>query len=96
MTLNDYLVLKNRILIRKVLVATGISIILFVLLTILSYFLNLEYRVNFKIGLPWTFYYQFLVDGEVQHGTNPMNFIKDAFVTWSFSTILWLILKRKK
>ncbi len=90
------MVLKNRMLIKKVLVATGISIILFVLLTVLSYFLNLEYRANFKIGLPWTFYYQFLVDCEVQHGTNPMNFIKDAFVTWTLTTILWLILTRKK
>jgi hypothetical protein len=66
------------------------------MLTVSSYFLNLEYRVNFKLGLPWTFYYQFLVDCEVQHGTDIKNFIKDAGLTWIITTTVWLIAKRKK
>ena len=82
--------------IRKVLIATGISIVLFVMLTVFSYFLTLEYRVNFEIGLPWTFYRQFLIDCEVQHGSIPINLIKDAILTWIVTTILWLILTRKK
>ncbi len=90
------MVLKNNRLIVKALIATGISIILFFMLTVLSYFLHLEYRVNFKVGLPWTFYYQFLIDCEVQHGSDIINFIKDAFATWAFTVILWLIIKRKK
>lgn len=81
--------------ISKLCAATIISIILFVLLTVLSYFLNLEYRVNFKIGLPWTFYYQFLIDCEVQHGTDIKSFIKDAGLTWIFTTVVYLAIKRK-
>jgi hypothetical protein len=88
--------MKNKSVLTKILESTGVSIILFALLTILSYFLFLEYRVNFKIGIPLTFYYQFLVDCKVQHGTNSLYFIFDALFTWTFTTILWLIITRKK
>jgi hypothetical protein len=87
--------LTNRKLFLNILTATGISIVLFVFLTLGSYFLNLEYRVNFKIGLPWTFYYQFMIDREIQHGTLPGNFIKDAGITWIFTVFLWIVIKRR-
>jgi hypothetical protein len=81
---------------KKVLHSTGLSVVLFIFLTILSYFLNLEYRVNFKLGLPWTFYDQFFIDCDLHHGATPINFIKDALATWACTTILWLIMTRKK
>ena len=84
--------LKTTTLTKKLIISTGISILLFVLIAVLSYFLSLEYRVNFEIGLPWTFYYQFMVDCEVHHGTSFKYLIMDAFVIWAFTAILWLFL----
>jgi hypothetical protein len=55
-----------------------------------------EYRVNFKVGFPWTYYYQFIIDGQVQHSFIGDKFIMDAFLTWTLTIAAWLGLKRKK
>lgn len=76
--------------------ASVISASLFILLTIFSFFLHLEYWVNFKLGLPWTFYHQFMIDGLLHHGTNPADFLKDILSTWILTTTLWLFWARIK
>lgn len=88
--------LKTKMLTQKLIFSTGISILLFLLIAVLSYFLSLEYRVNFEIGLPWTFYYQFMVDCEVQHGTSFECLILDAFVIWCLTFVAFLFFTRRK
>jgi hypothetical protein len=53
----------------------------------------LEYNVNFKVGIPWTFYYQFMIDGEIQHGTSVHYFILDAFGTWAITILFFMFIK---
>lgn len=95
---NEVSNLKTRALIKKLIVSTGISILLFALICVLSYFLSHEYRVSFKIGLPWTFYDQFLVDCDVHHGTSFNNLILDALVIWllTFGTNLFFYKKEMR
>lgn len=90
------MVLINSVFRKNILVATGIASIVFVFLSVISIFLSAENKVNFEIGLPWTFYYQFLVDCSIQHGTSAANFAKDIFFTWMLTTIVWFGLKRKR
>ena len=88
--------MKNKTIVAKIIESTAVAIIIFALLSLLSYFLTIDYRVNFKLGIPFTFYFQYLKDGRVFYGTIPLNLIIDALATWTLTTICWLFLMRKK
>ncbi|MCI5055159.1 MAG: hypothetical protein MRY83_03570 [Flavobacteriales bacterium] len=48
-----------------------------------------EFRVNFKVGFPFTFYYQFLIDCEVQHGSDGPYLLLDMFITWLGTLLIY-------
>jgi hypothetical protein len=83
-------------MIRKLITSTLISIGIFIILSIISYFISLEHEYNFEIGLPWKFYYQFMLDDILLHGTEVKYFTKDVFLVWTTTIILWFFVKRKQ
>jgi hypothetical protein len=77
-----------------------LSISVLGLCTLASYFIDKESNLDFKIGWPYTFYYQFPVnalDGyELLHGTNPLGFIYDCGLSFLFVLLILFSLKRTR
>ena len=70
------------------------------LCTLASYFIYKESSTNFKIGWPFNFYYQFAVNVEngyeIQHGTNPGNFVYNCGLSFIFIVLIFLSLKKTR
>jgi hypothetical protein len=81
--------------IKELIYAICISVLIFITLTFISYFIHLNRHVDFKVGLPWTFYYQFLIDNEIQHGSNLSFFFADTLLTLTIVCGVWLFIRRK-
>lgn len=81
--------------VKKIIVITLLSAIIFTLLTGISYYLTLEGTSNFKLGFPWVFYYQFKLD-ILHHGSNPINFIIDFALIWGVTAGLYFFSKGRK
>ncbi len=77
-------------------IGTGISVLLFIVLVGLSYFATIKQQVNFKLGFPFIFYYQFIVDAGIQHGSMPGKFALDIILTWVITILLLILFKRRK
>jgi hypothetical protein len=54
-------------------------------------------RFEHKIGFPFTYYHEFMVDCPIPNsGWNITNLILDCVITWIIITGLYLIVKRNK
>lgn len=66
----------------------------FITITVITYFIHLEYHTDFKIGFPKVFYYQFLIDCSIQHGSDTGNMIADYAFTWIATWFAWVLSKQ--
>lgn len=77
-------------------IVTVVAAMLFIVITVITYFMSIRLGTNFKVGFPSVFYYQFLVDCEIQHGFDGGNFVKDAAIVWVVTLLVWGIFIKKK
>ncbi len=69
-----------------------------VMVSLLSSVGSLSQKPVANLGFPYRYYYQFWLRcaDSPNCGWNFKNFILDCFITWILTTILYLIVKRKK
>lgn len=79
----------------EIIYATILAADTFVLVSLTTLLISQESRMNFEVGFPLTYYYQFLMDGDVQHGVLISNFIVDASLVWIVTMLMWFGLSRR-
>lgn len=89
---------------RKVLISTIYSILVFCVLSYISVMISLLDSVGnpnqkpvVNLGFPFKYYYQFWLRGvdSPSCGWKLNNFILDCFLTWILTSIIYLLVKRK-
>jgi hypothetical protein len=88
---------------KKFIIGTFLSILVFfsvsflTILTQLNSPLKRYERFEHKIGFPYSYYHEFMVDCPIPNsGWNIKHLIFDCLITWMFVTGLYLIIKRNK
>lgn len=89
---------------RKLIVGTILSVLVFFsisFVTVLTQINSPLHRINdnyeLKIGFPFEYYHEFMVDSPIPNsGWNVNNLIIDCIIFWILVTGLYLILKRNK
>lgn len=89
--------------IKKILISTGFSILVFFSLSFMTILIQINSpihryeRFEHKIGFPFTYYHEFMVDCPIPNSSwNIKNLIIDCVITWIIITGLYMIIKRNK
>ncbi|RTL59221.1 MAG: hypothetical protein EKK37_13055 [Sphingobacteriales bacterium] len=74
------------------------GILIFVIITFISYVQTKESSTDFKLGWPWVFYEQFQISGNigVNHGTDAKDFIYDYAISIVLSIFLFSVIDISK
>lgn len=80
--------MKNRNLLKGILITFFISILVGGILSIGTYFWTKE-GSNFEIGFPKVYYFQFYVDS-LHHGYNLDNFLFNGILIWGIILVFYL------
>lgn len=83
----------------RFLTGTALSILVFgtlSFLTVLRSVLWPAFNYRLEIGFPLPYYYQFLVEGGMQHGTSGLRFWVDCGLSWLVVTGLYLLRQKQR
>ena len=88
-------------MVKKILISTIYSILIFFSISFLTLIFDLflftkDYCGKFQLGFPFEYYYQFPVDGNLNHGSSVENLFIHCFITWTVVTGIYLFIKRGK
>jgi len=85
-------------MVKRLLIGTILSILVFFSVSfaqVLGSFLT-HTNYNLRVGLPVTYYHQYIIDGDVQFGWDIGYLLLDCFIFWVATILIYLLATKKR